>query len=492
MNHAVVAASESDDVQMQVRLVGKLPAATDTFPTTIALQVATDNSNTNPDYQFVLEVRENNRAELEDNNSKQANFFFVHGACDQKRRVAGRGREIVELTWQSSNVTTAQVWAAWAAGHEAVRLTPVLELALDQNNSTTGGHGAVEGKKLVRADKITEDAKNVKKPTTTTNKEQDVSSLSWDEALLSEPGCTSMDISTATSIQNIQVVSTTQIQLHIAQAPPPEDNDRVPAELTIGIKKQKEAEESSMPLVLQASPGATFNDTGAACHGQRTAISSGLDTKPLTVHHEETTTIKVWGLYRVGELLYRTAPLELEWIPPPAKRDEHHSPPDEILRQEDEEDAVDPQTVVDRQAQKGLVLDLEEQIEEHRKKLNGIGDNGDEKQRPHRLHDSNRKNARPHRTKVRPKNKETKNDVTKEERQRRKPRREFDEHGHPYVRHDLHNNDTTENDDNDDTLSFSMSGYYFGLAILIGANAATVQVCLVLSRHGKKKGLRDQ
>jgi len=124
MNYPITAAADSDDPRMQVIVVGHttlenpVPVYTmpenSVFPLKVALQVLTDHPQTDPDYQWAMEV-----------NGTDAHF--AEGACDNKRRVAGRAKEMVELTLDSVD-SVARVWAGWACGHEAVRLTPVLTI----------------------------------------------------------------------------------------------------------------------------------------------------------------------------------------------------------------------------------------------------------------------------------------------------------------------------------------------------------------------------
>ena len=115
MNSAIVAAENSDDSEMRIQVVGgttnaqleKVP------PGKVALQVLTTNAATNADYQYVLDVMD-------------GRAHFETGSCENKRRVAGRGKEIVELVLPEGE--TVVLTAGWAAGHEAVRLTPVLNV----------------------------------------------------------------------------------------------------------------------------------------------------------------------------------------------------------------------------------------------------------------------------------------------------------------------------------------------------------------------------
>ena len=74
------------------------------------------------DVQFVVETSGEGRASME------------HGQCDNAKRVAARGKDTVTLLIMMEEISTQPigVWAGWATGHEAVRLTPVLEFHRDK------------------------------------------------------------------------------------------------------------------------------------------------------------------------------------------------------------------------------------------------------------------------------------------------------------------------------------------------------------------------
>ena len=124
MNHPVVAATDSDDTFMRIVIatVGDKDkkyeisdqndqsiVSIKEFPAVVPLQVVTTNENTNQDYQYAMDV--------------VGEGFFEGGSCEGKSRVAARGTETVHVT---VNQPGASVVAAWAAGFEATRLTPIL------------------------------------------------------------------------------------------------------------------------------------------------------------------------------------------------------------------------------------------------------------------------------------------------------------------------------------------------------------------------------
>jgi hypothetical protein len=121
MNHAVISAEESDDLNIHVYVVGSDDRDTiletysvDQFPVTLDLQVITKpNPNVFPStsaYQFAIEVA--------------GKAYFPKGACEGKKRAAGALTETIQVVVEEPGAT---VWAAWASAHEGVRLTPVLE-----------------------------------------------------------------------------------------------------------------------------------------------------------------------------------------------------------------------------------------------------------------------------------------------------------------------------------------------------------------------------
>lgn len=141
MNHAVVAAAESDDPHMQIQVVqidGSNTVftivdhriAVPSFPITVPLRLATsDDSPTNPDFQWAMDVLEQNG----ENGASDQRSTFVNGGCEAKNRVAGRGaKEYVQVIVAQPGAT---VVAAWATSHEAVRLTPAIEFVLMENRN---------------------------------------------------------------------------------------------------------------------------------------------------------------------------------------------------------------------------------------------------------------------------------------------------------------------------------------------------------------------
>lgn len=121
MNHAVVSAEESDDLNIHVYVVGSDDRDTilktypvDQFPVTLDLQVITKpNPNVFPStsaYQYAIEVA--------------GKAYFPRGACEGKKRAAGSLTETIRVVVEEPGAT---VWAAWASAYEMVRLTPVLE-----------------------------------------------------------------------------------------------------------------------------------------------------------------------------------------------------------------------------------------------------------------------------------------------------------------------------------------------------------------------------
>ncbi|GAX19599.1 hypothetical protein FisN_19Hh178 [Fistulifera solaris] len=241
MNHRVVSHEESDDPMMHIRLVhGPLPAGT-TFPTKVALQVLTENPST--DYQYVMEVNGTGAA-------------FVGGSCDMDRRIAGRSKDIVELTLNDASAPVT-VWAGWAAGHEAVRLTPELVI-----HPTAG-----------------------EQP----NKE-------WYDSLMQD--CASIDWTSIDTLEGRPIVHSETAELYM---------DGTVEQPRVALRNADFA-----TLVIHATAGATIGGTTSCPH---MALVSASDEWP-ELRLDEERTIYISGIYALASdptTLYRTKALELEW-----------------------------------------------------------------------------------------------------------------------------------------------------------------------------------
>jgi hypothetical protein len=469
MNQHVVAADASEDASMRVRVKESEDDTTYTlspttsFPITLALQVVTDRIETNSDYQFVLEV---NATEGEEDV-----VFFENGSCDHHKRVAGRGREIVELTLTAA--TTAQVYAGWACGHEAVRLTPILNILaappsvkkVPENQDISPE--TLEFKKEKVPPIVVEDHPQEHKEQeaeASPNKQQ---KQSWDEFVLSEGGCQTIQLSDANIMNTLH-----QDDVPISQQQTAElyvDHsiaDRIPADMTIGLDTTVEWDR----LVLQCNTGATFE--ASSCQGQRVAVSKGDPWPKLTIH--EDVKIDVWGLYSQGKELYRAEPLELVWTPPVAKDDE---PP----KKEDPLQLVSPEllTAHQRKLHGQVVKKAKEQQEKLQKKIKLVNEQGrkftidkheDLQKIVLQANEKGRKSDPLEKVQLLPHEK-------KHPRENVEPvRGRLDDHLRDAKRHS-------------EEFSATQGSYFLGMAILIIAHVAAIQLCLVASRASK--GRRD-
>ena len=109
--------------------------------------VTSKESTTDPDYQWAMDVLVPPESETAaDERAPATSSTFVDGSCELKNRVAGRGaQETVQLLVvpQQPQQTTVRLVAAWATSHEAVRLTPVLELVVVLLEEEDGAEGAI-------------------------------------------------------------------------------------------------------------------------------------------------------------------------------------------------------------------------------------------------------------------------------------------------------------------------------------------------------------
>jgi hypothetical protein len=116
MNFPVVSVAQSDDPQMRIMEITDNETAKDkNNPKVVYVGVRTTNRKTNKDYQYVLDVIE-------------GECTIVGGGCDKNRRIGGRAKDIVKVLLPDEEGAVCTLQAGWAASHEAVRLTPLLDI----------------------------------------------------------------------------------------------------------------------------------------------------------------------------------------------------------------------------------------------------------------------------------------------------------------------------------------------------------------------------
>lgn len=267
------------------------PVSSSHHPILLSLQIVptpplSPQSTHVKDYQFVVQTTEGCR--------------FVHGGCDDERRIAGRGSETVQLaippptTESVRGADVCTVWGGWAAGHHAVRLTPAVVIRLHANEHNHPGDA------------------HVAEPT-------------WFE-VGTEQGCTDGGtLVDAVGMGSRLVVEDTDDRY--GKLGVKTEVDAVPAELSLYWSPRPGGDasvnESTIDtLVLETSPGATFTD--GACGGKRTVVTKEMLSNTaawpqLTIHTERT--VSVYGVYALTgpdhvDKLYRMDTLTLEWSPP--------------------------------------------------------------------------------------------------------------------------------------------------------------------------------
>jgi hypothetical protein len=320
MNHKVVAAEDSDDLNIHVYVVGSEDRNSilktyplDEFPMTLDLQVVTKpNPNVFPStsaYQFAIEVA--------------GKAYFPKGACEGKKRAAGSTTETIQVVVEEPGAT---VWAAWASAHEKVRLTPVLEFIANPNVVAAAvveeevevvPEAATDPDPIPARQEVKEvpidDGRWAVGGGTMTAEDEEIPQI-WFNFVNMRAGCTSVDLSDAnlSLIQKHPVHHDTQHELHVEDSGTP---GKIPAELSLSL------DASYSVVVLEASPGASW-ETGygaPGCNFQRVAIGAD-ETWPKLIIHEDVD-IRVWAVYSVGHTpyiaesatLYRTSHLKLEY-----------------------------------------------------------------------------------------------------------------------------------------------------------------------------------
>jgi hypothetical protein len=124
MNFPVVSVAMSDDPAMQIMNLDDPAVSSKGANKSKIVQVGvrTTNPKTNRDYQFILDIIE-------------GECTFEGGGCDEKKRIGGRAKDVVKVRLPDQEGAVCTLQAGWAAGHEAVRLTPLLDVgAVPEDN----------------------------------------------------------------------------------------------------------------------------------------------------------------------------------------------------------------------------------------------------------------------------------------------------------------------------------------------------------------------
>jgi hypothetical protein len=247
-------------------------------PMTLSLQVLPDTATT-LDYEFVIDI-------LYPEEEGTPIAQFQGGGCENNKRIASRGKEVVTLNVEKAG--NFQLVAGWATSHEAVKLTPVLEIV------AKGGTGAGS--------------------TVTTNEaeaEEHDENKDWTVEFLSE--CAPFHDSS-------------QHSSHIEEADEHEETH-----LKVGSPDRSGQVELNWigpdieQVVLETSLGASFEH--GYCNGKRQVAK----TWPirLTIHQNRDITIA--GIYRTKEgrrLIKRMHTLTLEWKDEDPQKTLEHKKPD--------------------------------------------------------------------------------------------------------------------------------------------------------------------
>ena len=127
---ALASEQPNDEANLRVEEYTKIyvtpPPPPNDMVVLVDLQLNTEDYADLKDVQFVVDVEGSD----EDGDTTTSRASLINGQCDDSKRVAARGHDTVILKLSIDDATATapvRVWAGWATGHEAVRLTPVLE-----------------------------------------------------------------------------------------------------------------------------------------------------------------------------------------------------------------------------------------------------------------------------------------------------------------------------------------------------------------------------
>jgi hypothetical protein len=423
--------------------------------------------------------------------------FFEKGGCDNKKRISGQGRDIIELTVTKPG---AKVWAGYANGHEAVKLTPVLTIGgevdveavhvVDPANRHPHGDTpqAENGGDTPKVDADRDgrvkdldpekDKEHHDPPKGVENAESKSAShdlphdhafeehhdppeehndhpeehakadepKDWAQTLLSDHFCSQnyLEEMTTKQLQHLPIENAdTALEMKSLEG-------SIPAQLSLQFRHPY------VSIVLESSQGGRFEN--GACDGQRVLVRSGEIWPPLTVY--ENRQVNVWALYSVegSHILYRTKPFVLEW------------------KKNDPQKTIDEKTLGK--------LDLMQQLKDHRARQQGAD--------AVKAKRTQQKGDKEH--KIEMEDHESRSQDTLHHAGLRSSKSQSEDEPHERIRHGTYQHEINEVADTDRRLArgeFVIGpAYFYGLGILLGMPLLVILLCLRSSR--RPKGRLDQ
>lgn len=310
------------------------------LPKTLSLQLLPRQALPAPlqDYQWVMDILASEHEE------SPATAFFINGACDNKKRVAGRTFDKVELTIRSLPTT---IVAGWAPGHEAVKLVPSLVFVAAEGDvhesmaMAAAAAAAAESDAANVATNHIDEEPPAAAATTTKRHVISVDDLATPEikVLLSPEACRVEQLADAAYLlQKHSFVVSTSKEYTLALD---ETSSSVVSQAVLKFKEQGGDEPPPPPpptayqIVLQSSQGASF-ENGSCESKSRVLIKRDAGNRqepwPALVVHDATKPIFVTGLLSIPNettsgqqtVVYRTKPLTLNVDPQKLVDSRHH------------------------------------------------------------------------------------------------------------------------------------------------------------------------
>lgn len=480
MNHAVVDAESVEGDNLRIIVEGHQVSSDNQhvvvsgFPQTVHVKVGGESANIK-DYQYVIDVI--NPEEVPADGADAAASAgpaaaFEGGSCTNQWRVSGRANDAPRTL--VVHRAGARIVAGWATGHEAVKLTKVITFV-----SSSSGGGAADS--AVKAESASLDDKK---------KEPD-----WTSALVE--ACP--EVVEAGEVGAFPIVQS-PVKLHAAKA---ERENEVQLKWPVDTPNPKHL------VLVSSSTDATFQ--GGVCGGlsapehagPRLVLAANGTTEEiaipvLSIHKPHTVKVYAYTFDGTSHSIQRTEPFVLTWVPDTADQRKEEAAHDKKK--------VDPQTLADAKV-RADPQQLRQQAQAHAYLGKDRVGSGSDKSPVHARDDQDERKGQIHHLSQEESvvdddaasldqhpghrkdgigalqhdnsnsNQQQRNDLDK-----RKPQAHRRGFHHTLLHHDATNSGQP--------LHFSVgSSYYAGVAILVVAPIAVVQLCLRASR--KAKGRRS-
>ena len=552
-NHAhwKVLAPPTDPAQFQKVQVPLQDVSSQEQPLRIPIRIAEKDGHNAGDYQVVLQILPTTESDTAEDETAQLQLLnnaasFDHGSCDGQRRIAGRAMDEFVLEYKQPSHPIRLV-AAWAAGHEPVKLLQGMEFGMmtmemkTSTSDTTDIHHAGDAVPEDRhAEAVAESHEDVEHDENNNNNNQQPAPLHWadDTNLLQSICATSLSAKTLLAdnalppSMHLWKPLEPPVALEIAQERDEETHTTL--EITTSVEgpilfhvQTIRKAGTSKPLAL-----AHWQSHRALCEDKQLILVHTREELPVVLRvpvNPGQVEIHITAIYADKDhdnahshvVVHPTAPLELHWSTEEeedtnkhnhnhndnhnhdhpednvASLNQHNHPPEP--KQEPVVSSEDPQRELDRK----ISQDLRAHLEEMKQKTNHNKDSDRHDHGVFMQEAAKRKHSAEHEVRDRQHQEAQKAAAQTHAElsaQARKARREAERldptttdllpprHHHKY--HNLWDSNDLEAQELP-MVTWQDSRYFMGLMILVGGIYGSIVVCTILSQFLQAKGRNE-